>query len=64
VLCDEVRAVLRTPRERIVLGGQKQLREAMGILLGAKCQKRLTVLDDATVAGSTALGAVRIYEEN
>ena len=64
VLCDEVRAVLRTPRERIVLGGQKQLREAMGLVLGAKCKKRLTVLDDATVAGSTALGAVRIYEEN
>ena len=63
VLCDEVKAVLRAPQERIVLGGQKQLREAMGILLRAKCQKSVTVLDDAAVAGSTALGAVRIYED-
>ena len=62
VLCDEVKAVLRAGQQRIVLGGQKQLREAMGILLRAKCQKTVTVLDDAAVAGSTAIGAVRIYE--
>ncbi len=62
VLCDEVRAILQAPQETVVLGGQKQFRQAMGLLLRAKSNKRVTVLDDDAVASSTALGAVRIYE--
>ena len=64
VLCDEICAVLRAPQQTVVLGGQKQLREAMGLLLRAKGNKHVRVLEDAAVASSTALGAVRIYEQS
>lgn len=63
VLCDEVRAILSAPQETVVLGGQKQFRSAMGLLLTAKGNKKVTVLDDGRVGNSTALGAVRIYEQ-
>lgn len=62
VLCDEVCAILRAPQSTVVLGGQKQFRRAMGILLCAKGGKQVTVLDDGRVGDSTAIGAVRIYE--
>ena len=61
VLCDEVKAIEQSPKRVVILGGQKQLREAMGLLL-ADSGKEIRVLDDETVKNSTALGAVRIWE--
>ena len=62
VLCDEVRAILSAKEETVVLGGQKQFREALGEILTKYGKKKVTVLSDETVAASTALGAIRVFE--
>ena len=61
VLCDEIKAIAACPKQTVILGGQKQFREAMGLLL-ADSGKEIRVLDDESVKNSTALGAVRIWE--
>ena len=62
VLCDETDAILRAAEQTVVLGGQKQFREALAILLRTQGEKQVVLLTDEQVASSTALGAVRIYE--
>lgn len=62
VLCGEIDAILRAREQRVILGGQKQLREAMGMILRALGDCRCRVLTDGEVESSTAHGAVRIYE--
>lgn len=61
VLCNEVEALLSAKEERIVIGGQRQFREALFYLL-AGCGKQVTMLSDEEVGASVALGAVAIYE--
>ena len=62
VLCGEIDAILRAKEELVVLGGQKQLRVAMGMILNTLGDCRCRVLTDEAVECSTARGAVRIYE--
>ena len=62
VLCDEVKAILDAPEQTVVLGGQKQFREALRILLTAFGEKKIITLPDETVSFCVSLGAVRIYE--
>ncbi len=62
VLCDEVRAILASEETHVTLGGQKQHKEALAIILRKYADKRVTVLSDEKVKASTALGAVAIYE--
>lgn len=62
VLCDEVGEIVKAEEKTVVLGGQKQMRDALAILIGEACDKAVTVLCDREVDTSTARGAVRIYE--
>ena len=62
VLGDEIDAILDGEEETVVLGGQKQLREAMALLLSRVGKKTLVCLSDEAVAASTARGAIRIFE--
>ena len=62
VLCDEVTSILQASEQTVILGGQKQLRTAMALLLKKYSDKTVVMLSDTQVAHSTALGAVRIYE--
>jgi 2-dehydro-3-deoxygalactonokinase len=61
-LCDEVRAIGRAEENSVVLGGQKQFREALAAILKKYTDKQTLTLTDDTVAASTAIGAVRIFE--
>ena len=63
VLCDEVRAIARASEETVIIGGQKQFRLALTAILQKYTSKQIIPLPDASVAASTALGAVRIFEE-
>ncbi|MBE6584414.1 MAG: hypothetical protein E7649_05495 [Ruminococcaceae bacterium] len=61
VLCDEVREIIKHPATTVVIGGQKQMREALAIMLESS-GKSVTVPSDEKVSAAVALGAVRIYE--
>lgn len=62
VLCDEVEAILQSKERVVVLGGQKQFRKALAILLKKASDKRIVVLSDPEVECSTSLGAIQIFE--
>ena len=61
VLSAEVEAILAAPQSTVVIGGQGQMRRALGQLLQGK-GKTLRLLSDQEVAESVFLGACRIYE--
>ncbi|MBQ8248274.1 MAG: 2-dehydro-3-deoxygalactonokinase [Clostridia bacterium] len=62
VLSSEVTAVIKSDARRVVIGGQKQFRRALAILLGDCTDKNIITLSDKDVDASTALGAVSVYE--
>lgn len=62
ILCGEINRVLDFQPSKIVIGGKKQLREAMGILLEASTNSRVVCLSDETVDLSSAMGMIKIYE--
>lgn len=62
VLCDEVEAIVRSSEKNVVLGGQKQFRAALDILLKECSDKNVVTLTDSEVEASTPLGAIKIYE--
>ncbi len=63
LLCDEVSMIANSGEKRVVLGGNKPLREALAILLKTYTDAEIICLSDEVVNSSVALGAVRIYEE-
>ncbi len=62
VLHDEVEQILRCEEKNIVIGGQKQLREALGAIIKERSDRNVLILSDQEVKSSVFLGAVRIYE--
>lgn len=62
ILCDEVKAIIRHPARRIIIGGQKQMKDALCSILSARSDKSVNALSDETVNGAVARGAVKIYE--
>ena len=62
VLCDEVESILQANENVVVLGGQKQLRTALAVLLEKVSDKKIVVLSDSEVECSTSLGAIQIFE--
>lgn len=62
VLCDEVDAILKAKEKTVVLGGQKQFRTALTLLLLQNSDKKIVTLTDAEVERSTSLGAIQIFE--
>ena len=62
VLCDEVEAILQANEKIIVLGGQKQFRTALALLLKEMSDKKIVMLSDWEVENSTSLGAIQIFE--
>jgi 2-dehydro-3-deoxygalactonokinase len=63
LLCDEILPIRSAPEKKIIITGQRQLRQAIAYLL-EDSGKEITVLDDDAVSSSTAIGAVRIFEYN
>lgn len=64
MLCGEIQELLKLSVERIVISGQPQLANAMYILLKKHCDKEIVLKDQKAVMESTALGAVKIFEQS
>lgn len=62
VLCDEVEYVLSQKSKRIVIGGNKILREPLSVILRKLTNAKVTVLTDKEVEESVTLGQIRIFE--
>ena len=62
VLSDEISNILSDSCREVVLGGKHQIKEATAILLRALSDKIVTVLSDESVAASTSIGAISIFE--
>ena len=62
VLCGEIGQILNSCMKKVILGGQKQLREATNVLLKKYSDKQIIILSDETVDCSTAHGAIMVYE--
>ena len=62
VLYNEVESILQANEKIIVLGGQKQFRTALALLLNEISDKKIITLSDSEVESSTSLGAIQIFE--
>jgi len=62
VLCGEIECILKQEEKTVVIGGKAQIKNAMAEILKTRTDKTITALDEMTVDTSTAIGAVRIYE--
>lgn len=62
VLEGEIDFILSLDSEKIIIGGRKQIREAMATLLNANSSKQVITLDDDIVDSSTSLGMIKIFE--
>ena len=64
VLCNEIRQIINSDEQTVVLGGKTQLKNAMATILQEKTDKKIIILDEKTVASSTATGAIKIFEKD
>ena len=61
VLCGEIGEILRYGAETVVIGGKRQLREALAAILNAIGGMRVVTLTEEEVQGSVTRGMLRIY---
>lgn len=62
ILCGEVDAVLGINPPKVVIGGKKQLKEALALLIGNKSDCQIASVADDVVDKSSALGMIKIFE--
>ena len=59
---DEIASILKEKPERIVIGGKKQIKKPMEILLKEFSDSEVILVSDLDVNYSSAIGAIKIYE--
>lgn len=62
ILCGEIRQIIKADAETVVVGGKTQIKNAMVCILKNRDNKRIVSLSEEKVSLSTALGAIRVYE--
>lgn len=62
VLSDEVEQILRSMPEKIVIGGQRNIKTAMAALLKTVSDFSVEIVSDEDAENAASLGAVEIYE--
>lgn len=62
VLAPEIDNIIKSPAERVVIGGKPQLREPTSMLLRMNCAKQTETVPEQVAEHATVYGAVRIYE--
>lgn len=63
ILQSEADLLLHIPQKRIIISGQKALKEGMTILLGALCDKEIMCVPEEVVNIATFTGMVDIYQK-
>lgn len=62
VLCDEILSIAEDNIATVVIGGRKQIKNAMALILRERTNKNIIELDEKTVDNSTSSGIIKIYE--
>lgn len=62
ILCGEIGQIIASEKQTVILGGQKQRREATAALLRNRSAKNIVLLPDPVVGQATVRGAIRIFE--
>lgn len=62
VLHGEIKRIIENEAKTVVLGGKKQIKNAMAEILKKRDSKKVIILDENTADVSTSIGAVRIFE--
>lgn len=62
ILADEIKSIITSDADEVVLGGKHQIKEATAMLLLALSNKTVTVLTDDSVEASTSTGVISIFE--
>ena len=62
ILYSDVRAIMRMPESRVVIGGREEIRHSIATLLKRFSDKEVEELSSDAVAYSTPKGAIKIYE--
>lgn len=62
VLHDEIGHVIRSGKDKAVIGGRSQIKEAMCMILREVTDKEIIALDESLSGSATTVGMVRIYE--
>jgi len=63
LLCGEIHGILQEKPKKIIIGGKKQFREAIQILLKELSETEVVCLTEEQVEDSSALGMIKIYEK-
>ena len=61
-LHDEIEQIAKCKENKVVIGGRRQIKEAMGELLRNVTDKQITELSESEVDSSTVKGMIRVYE--
>ncbi len=64
LLCDEIKQIIKSNPEKIIIGGRKQIRDAIFKILYHKLDCEICCISDDVVENANSLGMVRIYEYN
>ncbi len=62
VLQDEIKCILSQNAKRIIIGGKKQLKEALAIILRKSATAEIEEISDEQAENASALGLIKIYE--
>lgn len=62
VLSGEIAPMLKMQERRVIIGGRKEIKEPLAVLLRRFSDKEITVLDEAAVEASAVRGAIKVFE--
>lgn len=62
VLSPEIESIKKTSAQKVVIGGKKQLKLSISLLLKSNCEKEIICVDDDIAKDAATYGMIKIYE--
>lgn len=62
IFADEIKAIKKTSKKGVVIGGKASLKLPMAYLIKAKTNLEVIALDDVQTSSATVFGAIKIFE--
>ena len=64
MLAPEIENIIKSPAERVVVGGKNQLKDPTAILLKTNSTKQIEIVSEEIADNATVYGAIKIYESS
>ena len=62
ILCDEIEQILRKKPKRIIVGGQKEIKQAIAVILNNVSSAHVEIIEDWQAEQASSNGIIKIYE--